>query len=76
MVAWGAWSVRNGVLHGNFSTKPNEGLARSLQLLNDFYSANVRTQECTSGSDRHGQRLKWTPPPAGFLELNCNASVK
>ncbi|KAL5775011.1 hypothetical protein ACOSP7_012568 [Xanthoceras sorbifolium] len=75
MILWGVWSDRNAVFHSK-SPKLNADLVSwSLSLLREFQGTQ-KVFGSPSQPPRQPCSASWSPPPAGSLKLNTDATVK
>ncbi|KAK3195887.1 hypothetical protein Dsin_027197 [Dipteronia sinensis] len=73
MILWGLWLVRNEVVHQGTSRVDDSMVDRLLSSLKDFQVSRCCLQAAPTIVKAPSF---WSPPHAGFLKLNTDASVK
>ena len=68
------WLRRNGVLHGESLTHPNQLLCEVDVAIEDFKRATLtERQEKTEGPLK--DTIRWHPPPTNSVKINWDAAV-
>ncbi|XP_043692799.1 uncharacterized protein LOC122643218 [Telopea speciosissima] len=76
-MCWYIWRARNESLHNGTVISPMDVLALASKAFHEFLSASESGKVCSpSSAPLVDLSIKWTPPPAGFLNLNCDASLQ
>ncbi len=75
-VARRLWFRCNSIVHGGECTHPYVLVSSAVAFIAD-YQATLDTQETDEFHALQGRagQARWTPPPLGFLKINCDAAL-